>query len=183
MSKVVRVAVTGAAGRVSSSLIARLASGEVFGPDVQVILQLLELPVAMKNLEGAMYELQDCGFPTLKDVIITDDPNKAFAGCNWALLVGAAPRGPGEQRKDLILKNGPIFVGQGQAIARHAASDVRILVVGNPCNTNCLIAQRNGRAVPVDRWHAMTRLDHNRAVSAMAAKAGVTNGEVTCMTI
>ena len=122
MSKVVRVAVTGAAGRVSSSLIVRLASGEVFGPETKVILQLLELPaVAMKNLEGAMYELQDCGFSTLQDVIITDDPNKAFAGCNCALLVGAAPRGPGEQRADLIRKNGPIFVGQGQAIAKNAA--------------------------------------------------------------
>jgi malate dehydrogenase len=137
----------------------------------------------MKILEGAMYELQDCGFPTLKDVIITDDANKAFAGCNWALLVGAAPRGPGEQRKDLIRKNGPIFVGQGQAIAKNAASDVRILVVGNPCNTNCLIAYRNGKDVAADRWHAMTRLDHNRAVHGLAAKAGVSNEAVTCVTI
>ncbi len=183
MSKVVRVAVTGAAGRVSSSLIVRRASGEVFGPETKVVLQLLELPVALKNLEGAMYELQDCGFSTLQDVIITDDANKAFAGCNYALLVGAAPRGPGEQRADLIRKNGPIFVGQGRAIAKNAASDVRILVVGNPCNTNCLIAYKNGRDVPADRWHAMTRLDHNRAVSALAAKAGVTNDAVTCMTI
>jgi malate dehydrogenase len=183
MSKVVRVAVTGAAGRVSSSLIVRLASGEVFGPDTQVILQLLELPAAMKNLEGAMYELQDCGFATLKDVIITDDPNTAFAGCNWALLVGAAPRGPGEQRKDLLKKNGSIFVGQGQALAKNAASDVRILVVGNPCNTNCLVAYRNGKEIPADRWHAMTRLDHNRAVAALAAKAGVPNSAVTCVTI
>jgi malate dehydrogenase len=183
MSKVVRVAVTGAAGRVSSSLIVRLASGEVFGPETKVILQLLELTAALKNLEGAMYELQDCGFSTLKDVIITDDANVAFAGCNWALLVGAAPRGPGEQRKDLIRKNGPIFVGQGQAIAKNAASDVRVLVVGNPCNTNCLIAYKNGRGVPADRWHAMTRLDHNRAVSALATKAGVTNDAVTCVTI
>ncbi|MBA4065009.1 MAG: malate dehydrogenase [Isosphaera sp.] len=183
MSKVVRVAVTGAAGRVSSSLIVRLASGEVFGPDTKVVLQLLELPVALKNLEGAMYELQDCGFPTLQDVIVTDDADKAFKDCNWALLVGAAPRGPGEQRSDLIKKNGPIFVGQGKAIAKNAAADVRILVVGNPCNTNCLIAQRNGREVPADRWHAMTRLDHNRAVSALAAKAGVGNAAVTCMTI
>ena len=182
-AKVVRVAVTGAAGRVSSSLIVRLASGEVFGPETKVILQLLELPVAMKNLEGAMYELQDCGFSALKDVIVTDDANVAFKDCNFALLVGAAPRGPGEQRKDLILKNGPIFVGQGKAIAKNAASDVRILVVCNPCNTNCLIAQRNGREVPADRWHAMTRLDHNRAVSALAAKAGVGNEAVTCVTI
>lgn len=183
MPEVVRVAVTGAAGRVSSSLIVRLASGEVFGPNTRVVLQLLELPGAMKNLEGAMYELQDCGSSALQDVVITDDPNRAFAGCNWALLVGAAPRGPGEQRKDLIRKNGPIFVGQGKAIAANAASDVRILVVGNPCNTNCLIAQRNGQSVPADRWHAMTRLDHNRAVSALALKAGVPNASVTRMTI
>lgn len=183
MSKVVRVAVTGAAGRVSSSLIVRLASGEVFGPETKVVLQLLELPVAMKFLEGAMYELLDCGFSTLKDVIVTDDANVAFKDCNYALLVGAAPRGPGEQRADLIRKNGPIFVGQGQAIAKNAASDVRILVVGNPCNTNCLIALKNGKDVPADRWHAMTRLDHNRAVSALAMKAGVTNDAVTCMTI
>jgi malate dehydrogenase len=183
MAKVVRVAVTGAAGRVSSSLIVRLASGEVFGSNTKVILQLLELPQAMKNLEGALYELQDCGFSTLQDVIITDDANKAFAGCNYALLVGAAPRGPGEQRADLIRKNGPIFVGQGKAIAKNAAADVRILVVGNPCNTNCLIAYRNGREVPADRWHAMTRLDHNRAVSALALKAGVGNDSVTNVTI
>jgi malate dehydrogenase len=183
MSKVVRVAVTGAAGRVSSSLIVRLASGEVFGPETKVILQLLELPGAMKNLEGAMYELQDCGFSALQDVIITDDVNRAFKDCNWALLVGAMPRGPGEQRGDLIRKNGPIFTGQGRAIAQNAASDVRILVVGNPCNTNCLIAYKNGREVPADRWHAMTRLDHNRAVSLLAAKAGVGNEQVTCMTI
>ncbi len=183
MSKVVRVAVTGAAGRVTSSLIVRLASGEVFGSNTKVILQLLELPQAMKNLEGSMYELQDCGFSTLQDVIITDDANKAFAGCNYALLVGAAPRGPGEQRADLIRKNGPIFVGQGKAIAKNAASDVRVLVVGNPCNTNCLIAYRNGKDVPAERWHAMTRLDHNRAISALASKAGVGNEAVTCMTI
>jgi malate dehydrogenase len=188
MSKVIRVAVTGAAGRVASSLIVRLASGEVFGAETKVILQLLELPAsiaptAMKNLEGAMYELQDCGFSTLQDIIISDDANKAFTGCNWAFLVGAAPRGPGEQRADLIRKNGPIFIGQGQSIAKNAASDVRILVVGNPCNTNCLIAYRNGKEVPADRWHAMTRLDHNRAVSALALKAGVPNQAVTCMTI
>src|SRR6476620_8980126 len=137
----------------------------------------------MKNLEGAMYELQDCGFSTLQDVIITDDANKAFAGCSWALLVGAAPRGPGEQRKDLIRKNGPIFVAQGKAIAKNAASDVRILVVGNPCNTNCLIAYGNGRAIPAERWTAMTRLDHNRARDALAKKAGVGCGDVTRVTI
>jgi malate dehydrogenase len=183
MARVVRVAVTGAAGRVANSLIVRIASGEVFGPDVSVILQLLELPVAMKTLEGILYELQDCAFPTLQDVIITDDVNRAFEGCNWAILVGAAPRGPGEQRSDLIRKNGPIFVEQGRVLARRAASDVRILVVGNPCNTNCLIAWRNGQDIPAERWHAMTRLDHNRAVYALAAKANVPVTAVTCMTI
>jgi malate dehydrogenase len=183
MAQAIRVAVTGAAGRVANSLIVRIASGEVFGPDVPVILQLLELPVAMKTLEGILYELQDCAFPTLQDVIITDDANRAFEGCNWAILVGAAPRGPGEQRSDLIRKNGPIFVEQGRVLARRAASDVRILVVGNPCNTNCLIAWRNGRDIPAERWHAMTRLDHNRAVYALAAKANVSVTAVTCMTI
>lgn len=188
MSQVVRVAVTGAAGRVANSLVLRLASGEVFGPNVKVILQLLEVPVsvapkAMPTLQGVGYELIDCGFSTLQDVIVTDDPNKAFAGVNWALLVGAAPRGPGEQRSDLLKKNGKIFVGQGQAIAKNAASDVRILIVGNPCNTNALVAYENGKDVPADRWHAMTRLDHNRAVSALAAKAGVLNETVTNMTI
>lgn len=183
MTQVVRVAVTGAAGRVANSLIVRIASGEVFGPDVPVILQLLELPVAMKTLEGILYELQDCAFPTLQDVIITDDANRAFEGCNWAILVGAAPRGPGEQRSDLIRKNGPIFMEQGRVLVRRAASDVRILVVGNPCNTNCLIAWRNGRDIPAERWHAMTRLDHNRAVYALAAKANVPVTAVTCMTI
>ena len=183
MARVVRVAVTGAAGRVANSLIVRIASGEVFGPDVSVILQLLELPVAMKTLEGILYELQDCAFPTLQDVIITDDVNRAFEGCNWAILVGAAPRGPGEQRSDLIRKNGPIFMEQGRVLAQRAASDVRILVVGNPCNTNCLIAWRNGRDIPAERWHAMTRLDHNRAVYALAAKANVPVTAVTCMTI
>ena len=188
MSTVVRVAITGAAGRVANSLVLRLASGEVFGPKTKVILQLLEVPVsvapkAMPTLEGVGYELVDCNFPTLQDVIVTDDPNKAFAGCNWALLVGAAPRGPGEQRSDLLKKNGKIFVSQGKAIAANAASDVRILVVGNPCNTNCLVAYENGKSIPADRWHAMTRLDHNRAASALAQKAGVPNEAVTNVTI
>ncbi len=188
MSKVVRVAVTGAAGRVANSLVLRLASGEVFGPETEVILQLLEVPVsvapkAMPTLQGVAYELIDCGFSTLKDVIVTDDPNTAFKDCNWALLVGAAPRGPGEQRSDLLKKNGGIFQKQGAAIAKNAAADVQILVVGNPCNTNCLVAYENGKDIPAERWHAMTRLDHNRAVAALALKAGVSNRIVTNMTI
>jgi malate dehydrogenase len=188
MAKTVRVAVTGAAGQVAYTMLPRLASGEVFGADVKVVLQLLEIPrsvnpKAMDALEGVAMELEDCGFATLQEIVVTDDPNAAFAGCNYALLVGAAPRGPGMERKDLLAKNGQIFVGQGKAIAKNAASDVRILIVGNPCNTNCLVAYSNGRDIPAERWTAMTRLDHNRAISALAKKAGVPNEAVTNMTI
>src|SRR4051812_7998426 len=183
MSKTVRVAVTGAAGQVAYAMLARLASGEVFGPDTKVVLQLLEITPALTALEGVAMELEDCGFPTLAEVDITDDAHRAFKDCNWALLVGAAPRKQGMERKDLLGMNGKIFVGQGQALARNAASDVRILIVGNPCNTNCLVAYRNGRDIPAGRWSAMTRLDHNRAVAALAKKAGVPNGAVSCMTI
>ena len=183
MSTPVRVAVTGAAGQVAYSILPRLASGEVFGPDRKVILQLLEIPQALTALEGVAMELEDCGFSTLQEIVATDDPNRAFAGCNYALLVGAAPRKQGMERKDLLGMNGRIFVGQGQALAKHAASDVRILIVGNPCNTNCLVAYKNGRDIPAERWTAMTRLDHNRAVAALAKKAGVPNEAVTCVTI
>jgi malate dehydrogenase len=183
MADVIRVAVTGAAGQVAYALLGRLASGEVFGPNKKVILQLLEIPPAMPTLEGVAMELDDCSFPTLQDIILTDDPNKAFAGCNWALLVGAFPRKQGMERKDLLGMNGKIFVGQGKAIAANAASDVRIVVVGNPCNTNCLVAYSNGRDIPADRWTAMTRLDHNRARTALAKKAGVANEDVTNVTI
>src|SRR6059058_4769798 len=188
MAGVVRVAVTGAAGQVAYTLLPRLASGEVFGPDTAVVLQLLEIPRSispkpMDMLEGVAMELEDCGFPTLKDIVVTDDENKAFDGCNYALLVGAAPRGPGMERKDLLLKNAQIFQSQGRALAAKAARDVRILIVGNPCNTNCLIAYRNGRDIPAAQWGAMTRLDHNRAVAALAKKAGVPNEAVTCVTI
>jgi malate dehydrogenase len=177
------VAVTGAAGQVAYSMLARLASGEVFGPSTKVILQLLEITPALTALEGVAMELEDCGFPTLKEVTVTDDANKAFAGVNWALLVGAAPRKQGMERKDLLGMNGKIFVGQGRALAKNAAKDVRILIVGNPCNTNCLVAYRNGKDIPADRWSAMTRLDHNRAVAALANKAGVPNEVVTNVTI
>src|SRR5262245_9544336 len=183
MSTPIRVAVTGAAGQVAYSLLPRLASGEVFGPNRKVILQLLEIPPAMTALEGVAMELEDCGFSTLEDIIVTDVSNRAFAGCNWALLVGAAPRKQGMERKDLLGMNGKIFVGQGQALARRAAADVRVLIVGNPCNTNCLVAYQNGREIPAERWSAMTRLDHNRAVAALAKKAGAPNGAVSNMTI
>jgi malate dehydrogenase len=179
----IRVAVTGAAGQVAYAMLARLACGAVFGPKQKVILQLLEIPKAMTALEGVAMELDDCAFPTLQDMVLTDDPNKAFEGCNWALLVGAFPRGPGMERKDLLGKNGEIFVGQGKALAARAAKEVRILVVGNPCNTNCLVASQNGRDIPAERWTAMTRLDHNRAQNALAKKAGVANEDVTRVTI
>jgi malate dehydrogenase len=183
MANEVRVAVTGAAGQVAYSLLTRLCSGEVFGPDRKVILQLLEITPAMQALEGVAMELEDCGFPSLGGLVLTDDPNKAFAGCNYALLVGAFPRKPGMERKDLLSKNAEIFQVQGRALAANAAKDVRILIVGNPCNTNCLIAWRNGRDIPAERWTAMTRLDHNRAVAALAKKAKVANEAVTCVTI
>src|SRR5437588_3025121 len=183
MSKLVRVAVTGAAGQVAYAMLGRLASGEVFGADAKVILQLLEIPQALPALEGVAMELDDCSFPGLQDVVCTDDPNRAFKDVNYALLVGSFPRKAGMERKDLLGINGKIFVGQGKALAENAASDVRILVVGNPCNTNCLVAYNNGRDIPAERWTAMTRLDHNRARNALAKKAGVANEDVTQITI
>src|SRR5437764_7643951 len=183
MAETIRVAVTGAAGQVAYALLGRLASGEVFGPGRKIILQLLEIPPAMPALEGVGMELDDCSFPTLQEIVLTDDPNKAFKDCNWALLVGSFPRKQGMERKDLLGINGKIFVGQGKALAANAAKDVRILVVGNPCNTNCLVAYNNGRDIPAERWTAMTRLDHNRARNALAKKAGVANEDVTQVTI
>jgi malate dehydrogenase len=164
-------------------MLGRLASGEIFGPGTQVIMQLLEITPAMQALEGVAMELEDCSFPTLKEVIPTDDPARAFKDCNYALLVGSFPRKQGMERKELLGINGKIFVGQGKALAQNAAKDVRILVVGNPCNTNCLVAYNNGREIPAERWTAMTRLDHNRARSALAKKAGVANADVTQVTI
>jgi malate dehydrogenase len=183
MADVIRVAVTGAAGQVAYAMLARLASGEVFGPSQKVILQLLEITPVLPALEGVAMELNDCSFPTLQDVVVSDDPNKAFRDCNWAILVGGFPRKQGMERKDLLGKNAEIFVTQGRALAANAAKDVRILVVANPCNTNCLVAYHNGRAIPQERWTAMTRLDHNRARNALAKKAGVGDGDVTCVTI
>src|SRR5262249_8748453 len=157
-----------------------------FGPDQKVVLHLLDIPrrpdwqppspTARQPLdvaEGNAMELLDCGFSTLADVVVTDDPNRAFDGVSWALLVGARPRGPGSERQDLRGARGRIFVGQGRALAARAAGDVRVLVVGNPCNTNCLVGYANGREIPAERWTAMTRLDHNRAVAALAQKAKV----------
>src|SRR5438093_4603580 len=183
MPEVIRVAVTGAAGQVAYAMLGRLASGEIFGPNRKIILQLLEITPAMPMLEGVAMELDDCSFATLQEIILTDDPNKAFRDCNWALLVGSFPRKQGMERKELLGINGKIFVGQGKALAANAAKDVRVLVVGNPCNTNCLTAYHNGKDIPHERWTAMTRLDHNRARNALAKKAGVANEDVTNVTI
>jgi malate dehydrogenase len=182
MKKPVRVAVTGAAGQIGYSLLFRIASGELFGPDTPVRLHLIELPAAIKGAEGTAMELEDCAFATLDGIEIHDNPEQGFEGINWALLVGSKPRGPGMERNDLIRENGPIFVAQGRALAR-AASDVRIVVVGNPCNTNALIAQHNCREVPATRFSAMTMLDENRARAQIAIKAGVNVGQVKNLAI
>ncbi|MBF0137767.1 MAG: malate dehydrogenase [Magnetococcus sp. DMHC-1] len=181
MADPIRVAVTGAAGQIAYSMLFRLASGEIFGKDRPIELRLLEIPPAMGALSGVVMELDDCAFPTLKGVVATDNPEVAFDGINWALMVGSRPRGPGMERADLIKVNGPIFVGQGKALNK-AASDVRILVVGNPCNTNCLIAMKNSD-VPNDRFQAMMALDQNRARTMLAKKAGVPLTQVTNVTI
>ena len=179
----IRVAVTGAAGQIGYSLLFRIASGELFGPDQPVSLNLLEIEPAMKALEGVVMELDDCAFPLLRDVRPTCDLDQGFGDANWALLVGSVPRKAGMERGDLLGINGKIFTGQGQAIQRSAASDVRVLVVGNPCNTNCLIAMNNAPDVPRDRWFAMTRLDENRAAAQLAAKSGAHVSEVSNVTI
>ncbi len=179
----IRVAVTGAAGQIGYSLLIRIASGAMFGPNQKVALNLIEIPQAMQALEGVVMELDDCAFPLLQDIVATDSLDTGFSGANWALLVGSVPRKQGMERKDLLGINGKIFTGQGQAIQNNAASDVRTLVVGNPCNTNCLIAMNNAPDVPNDRWFAMTRLDENRAKSQLAQKAGVHSSAVTNMTI
>jgi malate dehydrogenase len=178
----IRVAVTGAGGQIGYSLVFRIASGELFGSHTQVDLNLLEIPQAVAALDGLAMELNDCAFPTLGSIVATDDPNVAFDGANWVLMVGSKPRGPGMERGDLIRENGPIFTGQGKAMAK-AATDVRGIVVGNPCNTNCLIAAANADGVPKNRFSAMTRLDENRARAQLAEKAGVAIEAVTNMTI
>ncbi len=181
----IRIAVTGAAGQIGYALLPRIASGEMFGREQPVILHLIEIPdeKAMKALEGVAMELDDCAFPLLAGMVLTSDLKQGFQGVNWALLVGARPRGPGMERNDLIKVNGPIFVGQGKAIQDHAAKDVRVAVVGNPCNTNALIAMHAARDVPRERFTAMTRLDENRAAAQLAKKAGVPVTDVTNGTI
>ena len=184
MSKApVRVAVTGAAGQISYSLLFRIAHGDLLGADQPVELRLLEIEPAMGALNGVVMELDDCAFPLLTDVETTTDPKIAFDGVSWVLMVGAFPRKEGMERKDLIGTNAKIFGPQGQAIAQAAASDVRILVVGNPCNTNCLIARSNGRDIPAERWFAMTRLDQNRAKKLLAQRANVAVTDVSNVAI
>ncbi len=182
MSNTVKIAVTGAAGQICYGLLFRIASGEVFGPDTKVILSLLEIPPAMKALEGVAMELDDCAFNTLAGIEMSSDPAVAFDGINWAAFVGAKPRGPGMERGDLIRENGPIFTGQGKALEK-AASDFRAVVIGNPCNTNCLIAASNAPGVPMNRFSAMTMLDQNRATTQLAQKAGVGVDAVKRVTI
>ena len=179
----IRVAVTGAAGNIGYALLFRIASGAMFGPDQPVALNLIEIQPALEALKGVVMELDDCAFPLLKDVVATTDLDEGFKDVNWACLVGSVPRKAGMERADLLSINGKVFTGQGKAIARNAAADVRILVVGNPCNTNCLIAMNNAEGVPNDRWFAMTMLDENRAKTQLAQKAGVDVTEVTNMTI
>ena len=179
----IRVAVTGAAGQIGYALLFRIASGQMFGPDQPVALNLIEIEPGMAALEGVCMELDDCAFPLLTDVVATSDLNTGFNGANWSLLVGSVPRKDGMERGDLLGINGKIFTGQGQAINNHAASDARVLVVGNPCNTNCLIAMNNAPDVPNDRFFAMTRLDENRAKTQLAQKAGVAVSSVSNLCI
>jgi malate dehydrogenase len=173
MKAPITVAVTGAAGQIGYSLLFRIASGALFGPDQPVNLRLIEIEPALGALQGVCMELDDCAFPLLNSITPTASLDEGFSGVNWGILVGSVPRKAGMERKDLLSINGKIFTGQGQAIAKNAASDVRVLVVGNPCNTNCLIAMNSAKDVPSDRWFAMTRLDENRAKTQLAQKAGV----------
>ena len=183
MKEPIKIAVTGAAGQIGYSMLFRIASGAVFGPDQPVELNLIEIEPAMNALRGVKMELDDCAFPLLAGVKCTSDLDEGFRGVNWAILVGSVPRKKGMERGDLLSINGKIFVGQGEAIARNAAKDVRVFVVGNPCNTNCWIAMNHGKGVPSDRWFAMTMLDENRAKAQLAEKAGVPVREVSNVVI
>jgi len=183
MKSPIKVAITGAAGQIGYALVFRVASGAMFGPDQPVALHLIEIPAGFEALKGVVMELDDCAFPLLKNVVATTDLDEGFRDVNWALLVGSVPRKAGMERKDLLGINGKIFTGQGKAIEKNAAKNVSILVIGNPCNTNCLIAMNNAKSIPRDRWFAMTRLDENRAKAQLAQKAGADITNVTNMTI
>lgn len=181
--KPIRIAVTGAAGQIGYALLFRIASGSVFGPDQPVKLNLIEIPNAMDRLKGVIMELDDCAFPLLEEIVATTDLDEGFTDVNWALLIGSVPRLKGMERGDLLNINGGIFTPQGKAIEANAASDVRIIVVGNPCNTNCLIAMNNAPSIPRDRWFAMTMLDENRAKAQLAEKANLPVSSISNMTI
>jgi len=183
MKNPVRVTITGAAGQIGYQLAFRIASGQMLGADQPVILQLLEIPPALPALQGVVMELDDCAFPTLAGIVATDDPNVAFADCEYALLVGARPRGPGMERKDLLQANAQIFSVQGKAMNDHANPDIRVLVVGNPANTNALIASSNAPDIDKSRFTAMTRLDHNRALAQLATKTATHSSDIRQMTI
>ena len=183
MTSPLKIAVTGAAGQIGYALVFRIASGEMFGPDQPVELHLIEIPSALGAMEGVVMELHDGAFPLLRSIVPTAELDEGFRDINWALLVGSVPRKAGMERKDLLGINGKIFIGQGKAIQDNASADVRVLVIGNPCNTNCLIAMNNAKKIPRDRWFAMTRLDENRARAQLAHKAGVEITRVTNMTI
>ena len=183
MKNPVRVTVTGAAGQISYSLLFRIAAGQMLGEDQPVILHLLEITPALKALQGVAMELEDCAFPLLKGIVTTDDANVAFKDTDFALLVGARPRGPGMERKDLLAANAAIFSVQGKAIDQHASRDIKVLVVGNPANTNALIAQRNAPSINPRQFTAMTRLDHNRAIAQLAEKLGTDTTAIKRMTI
>lgn len=181
--KPIRIAITGAAGQIGYALLFRIASGAVFGSDQPVKLNLIEIPNALDRLKGVIMELDDCAFPLLEEIVATTDLNEGFTDVNWALLVGSVPRSKGMERNDLLNINGGIFTSQGKAIEANAASDVRIIVVGNPCNTNCLIAMNNAPKIPKDRWFAMTMLDENRAKAQLAEKAKQPVNSISNMTI
>ncbi len=183
MTKPIRVAITGAAGNIGYSMLFRIAAGEMLGPDQPVILQLVELPVAMSALEGTAMEIDDCAFPLLHGIELADNPAAGFKDADVIMLVGAKPRGKGQERADLIKGNGPIFTGQGKAIDENAAADAKIVVVGNPCNTNCLIAMSQAKRVPTRNFTAMTRLDQNRAIGQLAKHANAAPGDVKNMFI
>ena len=181
--KRVKVAVTGAAGQIGYAILFRIASGQMLGPETEVELQLLELEAALPALRGVAMELEDCAFPLLKNIVITSDLNTAFKDANWVVCVGSVPRKDGMERSDLLKINGGIFTAQGQAVEKNAASDVRVFVVGNPCNTNALIAMNAAKGIPSDRFFAMTTLDENRAKAQLAIKAGVDNNAIKNLTI
>ena len=183
MSTPLHIAVTGAAGQIGYALVFRIASGAMLGPDQPVVLQLLEIPPAMDALRGVVMELDDCAFPLLHGIVATDDPNAAFKDVDIALLVGSRPRGPGMERSDLLSANAAIFSVQGKALDEHAARDAKVLVVGNPANTNCLIAQRNAPSLSARNFTAMTRLDHNRALAQLAAKTGAPVADIAGLAI